>query len=207
MTQLERVYWLSGSPCGGKTTVSDLIAERFDWNVYHVDEHWESHKDRACPEEQPTYYSITRVTGDDLWLRPLDEQIQTEPAFVAEAFSLILEDVFDILKTDKKPLIVDASVVPYSILPHLPRRNHIFYLIPEEEFQRHQYSLRPSIKATLGKTTDPELAWSNWMARDAAYAKWLRAEVEKHKLGCLDVDGSRSIEETVTLVTDHYRVV
>jgi hypothetical protein len=204
MKDLNRVFWLSGSPCAGKTTVSGALAERFGWNVYHVDEHWDSHKERACPDKQPNYFSITRVTGDKLWLRPLEEQIRTEPLFVEEAFPLILEDIKELLRSDKRALIVDASVVPTSIVPLLPATNHIFYLIPEEKFQRHHYALRPSIKPTLAKTTDPELAFSNWMARDAAYAQWLEREVRKHELACLVVDGAVSLEDTIGMVATHY---
>jgi hypothetical protein len=204
MVTFERVYWLSGSPCGGKTTVSDILAKRFNWNVYHVDEQWDSHKARANLEQHPLYHSITRVTGDDLWLRPLEEQIRTEPKFVEEAFSLILEDVERILNQDKRPLIVDASVVPSSIEAMIPSKNHIFYLIPSEQFQREQYVLRPSIKSTLAKTTNPELAWSNWMARDAAYARWLEGQVMKYGLSYLVVDGSLPLKETIAMVASHY---
>lgn len=204
MPDLSRVFWLSGSPCGGKTTISDVLASRYNWNVYHVDNYWDSHKQRSCPIKQPAYHAISHITGDDLWLRPVEEQIKSEPIFVAESFSFILEDVEELLRQDERVLIVDASVVPESILHLLPTRRHIFYLIPEEGFQLLQYSQRPSIKTTLGKTTDPELAWANWMTRDAAYARWLTAEVQKENLPHLIVDGTVSLEETIALVADHY---
>jgi hypothetical protein len=204
MTSFDRVYWLSGSPCGGKTTVSNVLAKRYDWNVYHVDEHWDNHKERATAENHPTYIAITRVTGDELWLRPLDEQIRTEPIFVKEAFPLILEDIEQLLAKDTRPLIVDASVVPSSVQSILPSKNHIFYLIPSEHFQREQYALRPSIKHTLAKTSDVELAWSNWMARDAAYARWLEVQVKAADLDYLKVSGAMSLTDTVNMIADHY---
>jgi len=201
---MHQVYWLSGSPCGGKTTVSNALASRFGWNVYHVDEQWDSHCERARPDLHPTFYSISRVTGDQLWLRPLEEQIRTEPEFINDLFPLILEDVRDILNADARPLIVDASVVPQSVAPHLPSTNNIFYLIPEEQFQRHHYALRTSIESTLAKTSNRDLAFSNWMARDAAYAQWLRSEVIKFDLPHLVVDGSHSLEQTISLISDHF---
>jgi len=204
MASFDRVYWLSGSPCGGKTTVSDALAQRFGWNIYHVDEQWDSHKERATPEEHPTYHSITRVTGDELWLRPLEEQIRTEPIFVEEAFPLIREDVKQLLAEDDRPLIVDASVVPSSIKSILPSDNHIYYLIPSEEFQREQYARRTFIKDVLAKTTDPEQAWSNWMARDVAFARWLKDRVKEAELPYLIVDGTISLEATVDLIASHY---
>lgn len=201
---LQRVYWLSGTPCGGKTTISGSIAEKLNWNVYHVDEHWDAHKERACPDKHPTYHSITRITGDQLWLRPIQEQIQTEPSFVAESFPFILEDVKAQLDSDDRNLVIDASVVPACIEPFLPDASHIYYLIPLEDFQRHHYSRRPSIKSTLAKTTDPETAFSNWMIRDAAYARWLETQLDRSGFTRQQVDGSISIDETIQLVLKQF---
>lgn len=173
MLQFNRVLWLSGTPCGGKTTVSEALAQRHNCNVYHVDDWWDSHKERACPDKNPMYFQISRLTGDALWLRPLEEQIRTEAPFVSGAFPFILEDIVGELQKDPRPLIVDASVVPLDIQPLLPSINHIFYLIPAESFQRERYAERSSIQVTLAKTTNPDRAWSNWMARDAAHARWL----------------------------------
>jgi hypothetical protein len=205
MLQMQRVFWLSGSPCGGKTSVSNILASKFNWNVYHVDEQWDSHCGRAHPTLHPTFYSISRVTGDDLWLRPLEELIRTEPDFINDIFPLILEDIESILEVDERPLIVDASVVPKSVVPHLPSKGHIFYLIPEEQFQRHHYALRPSIEPTLAKTSNRDLAFSNWMARDAAYARWLLKEVQEYALPHLVVDGSQAVEETVSMIGGHFQ--
>lgn len=204
MVDYNRVYWLSGSPCGGKTTVSDAIVQRFDWNIYHLDQHWDAHRDRANPARQPLFYTISQLTGDDLWLRPLAEQIATEPMFVEETFPLIIEDMELLLAQDGRPLLVDASVVPASILTLLPSKNHIFYLIPSEQFQREQYTQRCSINGTLSQTSDPELAWQNWMARDAAYARWLKEQVQQFELPLLEVDGNLSLGETIALVARHY---
>jgi hypothetical protein len=205
MIQMQRVFWLSGSPCGGKSTVSTALAGKYNWNIYHVDDQWDSHCERAHPSVHPTFYSISRVTGDALWLRPLEEQIRTEPDFINDIFPLILEDIGSMLDADDRPLIVDASVVPKSIVAHLPSKVHIFYLIPEERFQRHQYALRPSIEPTLAKTSNRELAFSNWMARDAAYARWLLEEVKRYALPHLVVDGSQTLEERISMIGDHFR--
>ena len=205
MASLDRVYWLSDSPCAGKTTVSDAMASRFNWKVYHADDHWDSHCSRARPDQHPTFYAISRITGDDLWLRPIEEQIRTEPLFITDCFPLILEDVKKALQSDSRNLIVDASVVPSSIASLIPSKNHIFYLIPEEKFQRDHYAQRSSIHPTLAKTSDPERTFSNWMARDAAFARWLEGEVDKYKLSRILVDGTLTLESTINIVAEHFR--
>jgi hypothetical protein len=204
MLDFTRTYWLSGSPCGGKTTVSDALAARFDWNVYHLDEHWESHKARAHPEQHPIFFEISRLTGESLWLRPLEEQIEREPKFVEDMYPLIIEDIEAFVTKDARPLLVDASVVPRNIATLIPSKKHIFYLIPTEAFQREMYAKRASIAPTLAKTSNPKLAWSNWMARDVAYARWLESQVREQGFSMILVDGSLSLEETAEIVGEHF---
>jgi len=81
-------------------------------------------------------------------------------------------------------------------------KSHVFYLIPEEQFQRHHYTLR-TIEPTLAKTSNRELAFANSMARDAAYHLWLRHECATFALPLLVVDGSQSLEQTILMIGAH----
>ena len=44
-------------------------------------------------------------------------------------------------------------------------------MIPTESFQRQHYSQREWRHDVLRKTSDPERAWENWMARDAYFGR------------------------------------
>lgn len=35
--KLKNVFWLGGSPCAGKSSISEILANRFDLEVYQVD--------------------------------------------------------------------------------------------------------------------------------------------------------------------------
>lgn len=48
------VFWLGGSPCSGKSSISEILADRFDLDVYHVDEAFKTHAQRLDPVHQPT---------------------------------------------------------------------------------------------------------------------------------------------------------
>ena len=50
---LAHVYWIGGSPCAGKSTVADMLGERYGVHVYHVDDHAEDHSARATATDQP----------------------------------------------------------------------------------------------------------------------------------------------------------
>ncbi|MCB9156204.1 MAG: hypothetical protein H6645_03700 [Caldilineaceae bacterium] len=203
--QLRRVYWLGGSPCAGKSTVSEMIAEQLGWQVYHCDDWDEVHRARADVVKHPTFHAVTKLRGDALWLRPVEEQLATEIRFHGEQLALVLEDLPQILATDERPLLVEGSApLPHLLTPLLPNRHHAFWLIPTETFQRYYYAQRPWVPGQLATTSNPAQAFENWMQRDAAFARWLEGQVAHDNLEWWQVDGTISIEETAELVTKHF---
>lgn len=208
LSKFAPVFWLGGSPCAGKTTVSQAIAAHFGWRLYHCDDWFGDHRQRACPEKQPTFHAISRLRGDDLWLRPVAEQIATEIAFVGEALALALEDLAQMLAADSRPILFEgAPALPHLLQPLLPHPQQAVWLIPTESFQRRHYAKRPWVPGQLATTSDPELAFDNWMRRDAGFARWLEAQVTNHDMRWIRVDGSLSIAETVAWVMEQYQTV
>ena len=51
---LENVYFIAGTPCGGKTTVSRALGEKYGILVYDIDERFEVHQRIADAAFQPT---------------------------------------------------------------------------------------------------------------------------------------------------------
>lgn len=41
---LKNVYFITGTPCGGKTTISRTLAKRHDFVVYDIDEQFLTHQ-------------------------------------------------------------------------------------------------------------------------------------------------------------------
>lgn len=199
-----RLFWLSGSTCAGKTTVSSAVAERLNFNVYHCDEHEQAQGQRADPARHPNWLSYSRLTGDALWLRPVEQQVADQERASYEQFELIVEDLAKMLNEDRRPLIYDGYVSPSILAPLLPSGAHAFYLVCSDSFQREYYQRRPWIKDVLAKTSAPEIAWENWMLRDSLGASALEAELGERDMDWLQVDGSVSLEETVNLVATRF---
>ena len=51
---LRNVYFIAGTPCGGKTTVSRALSEKFGIPVYDNDYHFDLHRQLADLEHQPS---------------------------------------------------------------------------------------------------------------------------------------------------------
>ena len=41
---LKNVYFITGTPCGGKTTLSHALAQKYGFELFDIDERFEEHK-------------------------------------------------------------------------------------------------------------------------------------------------------------------
>jgi adenylylsulfate kinase-like enzyme len=60
---LKHVYWIGGTTCAGKTTISKRIAEEFGFVRYDCDARVGDHQAKATKGECPTLYSIRTGGG------------------------------------------------------------------------------------------------------------------------------------------------
>lgn len=202
--ELGRLYWLSGSTCAGKTTTSSVVADRLQWAVYHCDD-WEAkHRERADSRRHPSWTKYSQLTGDPLWLQPIEQHLALDALATREQFELIVEDLSALLKQDSRPLLYDGFVAPEILTALIPSKSHAVYLVSTETFQRRNYEQRPWIKDVLSRTSDPIQAWNNWMARDAAGARTLETAIRQTELPWISVDGTDSIEKTIERICGHF---
>lgn len=50
---LENVNFITGTPCGGKSTISKELAKKYGFIVYDIDEQFPKHRQLSNPEFQP----------------------------------------------------------------------------------------------------------------------------------------------------------
>ena len=55
---LKNVYFISGTPCGGKTTISRALAKKHSLLVYDIDEHFKRHQQISSPIFQPSMNKV-----------------------------------------------------------------------------------------------------------------------------------------------------
>ena len=200
---LENVFWLGGSPCAGKSSISSILASRFDLDVYRVDEAFDVHIQRLNSESHSTLANWCAASWNQRWMQPLESLVQEVTACYREHFALILEDVISLPK--QKPLLVEGTaLLPREVVGVLPNRNQAAWVVPTADFQREHYSKREWVNGILQQCDDSEAAFQNWMERDIQFASWITAEAET--LGCkvFVVDGQHTIEENALKIAAHF---
>ncbi|WP_420644884.1 hypothetical protein [Candidatus Leptofilum sp.] len=199
-SEFTHAYWIGGSPCAGKSTIAQRLAAQYSLHLYQCDTEFEHHLRQSTAEASPTIHHLHQLSCDELWLRPVTEQLNTEIAYHAERFELILADL---CRLPTEPVLVEgAELMPTAVFPLLTRTNQAIWLVPTADFQRHHYAQRPWIHEVLRECSQPAQAFENWMQRDIAYANWVQQETTVRNLNCLIVDGSHSIEENCQRVAE-----
>jgi hypothetical protein len=205
-SKLAHVYWIGGSPCAGKSTIADMLGQRFGLQVYHVDDDWRDRLARATDADQPTMARIERMSWSEVFMRPLDAMVADESSYCAEESAMIVEHL---LGLPPMPTIAEGtSFLPESVSSVQPDDRRAIWLVPSEAFQRAHYTLekRPWIAEILADCDDPDGAFENWMARDVEFARRVAHEAVSRSLRVIEVDGSASIDDNADIVARHFRL-
>jgi 2-phosphoglycerate kinase len=112
-TRLDHVYWLGGSPCAGKSSISEILAERFNLEIYPVDTAINVHFQRINPHQHPNLCHWQAMSWEERWMLPQAELLSEVIACYSEHFSLVFDDVMDF--ASKRRLLVEGSALLVSL--------------------------------------------------------------------------------------------
>ncbi|MDQ2855653.1 MAG: hypothetical protein M3R68_04950 [Acidobacteriota bacterium] len=201
---LENVFWLGGSPCAGKSSLSEIVATRFGLEVYHVDEAFEVHAQRFDRFRHPALTKWSASSWNQRWMQPPESLVQDVIACYQEHFTLILEDVSSL---SNHPLLVEGTaLLPRPVGQILTKQSRAIWMVSTAGFQRKHYSERDWVPGILTQCNDPEAAFENWMDRDIRFAEWIAAEASSLNLAILRIDGSLTVEENAEAVARHFQL-
>lgn len=204
--ELSHVYWLVGSPCAGKSSLANSLVATYGWQLYRGDDTYEHHASIATPEQYPTFSKITRLSSDAFWMRPLAQQLSEKIQSYQEEFPLIMADLLTFSKT--KPVVAEGTaLLPGLVAPLLSSPHQAIGLVPTPEFQVKCYLQRMWVKELVAKATYPEHTFALWMQRNVHFAAYVAQEALAHDLLAIQVDGSRSLEEQMLMVEQHFQLI
>jgi hypothetical protein len=171
------VLWLGGTPCAGKSTVAQLLAERHGLRVYSCDAHFERHCAAADPAAQPTLAWLRGASWTEVFLRPLPLMVRDELAASRETFPMVIADLAAM--PPGPPVLAEGmALLPECVASAVeePGPARAAWLVPSPLFQRAHYARREWAAALVARLADPERAFENWMRRDEISARWVRAQ-------------------------------
>ena len=126
---------------------------------------------------------------------------RTFHGFHGEGFRLILEDLLE-LPTDVPVLVEGYKLLPRLVFPLVSRVDQAVWLIPTPEWRRAALARRGSLWSIAGRTSDPETALANLLARDALYTEEVARQAVALQLPIIEVNGSASVDEVMKRAAD-----
>jgi hypothetical protein len=202
--RLSHVYWIGGSPCSGKSSIVAQLGERYAFTSYNCDDAFARHAQEISAEQQPTFYKVTHMTWEELWMRPVEVLLEDVLQVYGEEWPMIVDDLLS-LPADRPMIAEGAALMPELVAPAMARPEQAIWVIPSEGFQRAHYPARGKwVRDIVRQCSNPAQALRNWMDRDVAFARLIARQAERLGLALLTVDGSHTIEQNALLIEQHF---
>jgi len=157
---LRNVYFLAGTACGGKTTMSKLIAHKYGFFLY--DEHIFSseHREMTNALEQP---AMMRKFPD--WETYFNRPVQEYSAWLSDALAEELEmSLIDLIKLSQQQKVVADIHIDPEVAKRITEYGRIAFLVAEPELVVKDYYHRPDHRAIydcIMGLPDPQKALQN----------------------------------------------
>ncbi len=136
---LKNVYFVSGNACGGKTTMSRLLAEKYGFALYDMDAMYEKHRDIARPMYQPDMCYHMKDHHQQ-WTRPTEEQARWNINSLHEQTDMVLMDLIKL--SGQGPVVADvlfSSVYQLKTVDY----HRLAFLTVDKSLIRKLYFNRP----------------------------------------------------------------
>jgi hypothetical protein len=196
-------YWIGGSPCSGKSSIATQLAGAYGLLVYSCDEHFPTHQRRADPSLHPALHALSSMSWDEIWMRPIEQQVEKVFIVYREEFGMILEDLESI--AGDRPLLVEGSaLLPELVVELLDGIKQAVWVVPSPDFQVRYYSQREWVQGILKQCRDPQTAFRNWMERDAQFAERVATQAIEMSLEVIHVDGRLGTSELADRIASQF---
>lgn len=200
---LKNVYFISGTACGGKTTVSRTLGEKYNIPVYDIDERFPEHQRISDPACQPCMNRRFK-DADEFFGRSVEEYSDWLIRNTREQLDYVL---LDLIRLSQNGRIICDCHITLDIAKSITEQSRTAFLVREPVNLIDQYCGRPDHKGFtdyIRSATDVEKAKSVCDETLCALNADFIRTVKDSGWFSVERDGTRSPEETARLVARHF---
>ncbi len=136
---LKNVYFITGTPCGGKTTVSRALAKKHGFVVYDIDERFSAHQKIADAEFQP---SMTKEfkNADEFFGRSVEEYTNWLIDNTREQLDFVL---LDLIRLSQDQIVLCDCHLTVEEAEKITDTSRVVFLIKDPANLVEDYCNRP----------------------------------------------------------------
>ena len=202
--RLAHVLWIGGGPQAGKTTLSRLLAGKWDLKIYNLDWHAVRDHDRR---DGAASAAFARLSMDERWVVPSPiELLERSIAVWEEGFALVLEDLLALPRS--RTIVAEGpGAFPWCVAPLLGSPRQSIFLVPTPERRDIVASRRWGLgqRERFPGIVERERALVNVGARDVLLDARIVSSCAELGLRCERFDGSLDLDDSAALLEDHFR--
>ncbi|MGN0542033.1 MAG: GNAT family N-acetyltransferase [Acutalibacteraceae bacterium] len=200
---LKNVYFITGTPCGGKTTISRELAKRHNFLVYDIDEQFANHQKISNARFQPSMNKVFK-DADEFFGRTVEEYEKWLIENTREQLDFVL---LDLVRLSQNQIVLCDCLLTMEQAKQLTDASRVVFLIKEPSNIVDDYCNRPDhqdFNNFINSSSEPEKA-------KAVFNETLESLNKSHYKAIKDSDyywvertPKSTVEETVREVERHF---
>lgn len=203
---LKNVYFITGTPCGGKTTISRELAKRHHMIVYDVDEVFTEQQKMADSEFQPSMKK-SFANADEFFGRTVDEYKQWLIDNTREQLDFV---ILDLIRLSQNQIVLCDCHLSVEEADKLTDPSRIIFLIKEPTKLIDDYCNRPDhqgFSEFINSAADVEKAKTvcNETLKIINMKKY--ETIKSSKYFWLERNENSTVDETIRKVEQHFSLI
>lgn len=202
---LKNVRFITGTPCGGKTTVSRELAKRHNLAVYDVDEHFTTHQQISNESYQPAMNKVFS-NADEFFGRSVEEYKQWLIENTREQLDFVL---LDLIRLSQNQIVLCDCHLTVEEANQLTESSRIVFLIKEPSNLVDDYCNRldhQDFRDYINSTSDTEKAKAVCNATLKSLHRKRYDDIKNSGWFWMERTENSTIEETVRKVEQHFSI-
>lgn len=203
---LKNVYFITGTPCGGKTTLSHALAQKYGFELFDIDERFEEHKKISDPLFQPAMNTSFK-SADEFFGRTVEEYKNWLLKNTREQLEFVLLDLIR-LSGNKRVLCDCHLTVAQALAFSEPAR--VVFLIKDPSNLVDEYGNRPDHQGFfqyLNSATDIEKAKQTVNTTLYELNADRIEEIKRSPFFWIERTTDSTVEDTVASVEKHFGLI
>ncbi len=200
---LKNVFFITGTPCGGKTTVSRELAKRHNLLVYDVDEQFENHRKISSTAFQPSMNKAFK-DADEFFGRTAEEYKEWLIHNTREQLDFVL---LDLIRLSQNKIVLCDCHLTVEEAEKYTEAFRIVFLIKEPSNLIEDYCNRPDhqgFSAFIHSASDIEKAKMTCNAALKALNEKRYNDIKGSNYLWIERTENSTVEEAVRKAEQHF---
>ncbi len=202
---LKNVYFVTGTPCGGKTTISRELAKRHNLLVYDIDEQFAKHQKISNAAFQPAM-NKTFKDADEYFGRSVEEYKQWLLDNTREQLDFVL---LDLIRLSQNQIVLCDCHLTMEQAQKITEPSRIVFLIKEPSNLIDDYCNRPDHQdffSFISSASDVEKAKEICNTTLRSLNDKHYKDIKESDYFWLERTSESTVEETVKNVERYFRM-